>query len=188
MSHVQQVLTVEEARKLQESLGEPLRPGLSEAELTDVEAQFGFRFSLDHRAFLTAGVPVGDRWPDWLHGNPDHLRKRLDWPVDGLLYAIEHNGFWHPSWGARPRVLSNALAGAQRCLAAVPQLVPVCGHAYLPGIATASGYPVLSVYHADVAVRGWDLRGYLRHEFGDAPLAEEPADAREVAFWSGLSE
>ncbi|MEU4669471.1 hypothetical protein AB0F91_16155 [Amycolatopsis sp. NPDC023774] len=188
MSHVQQVLTVEEARTLQESLGEPLRPGLSEAELTDVEAQFGFRFSLDHRAFLTAGVPVGDRWPDWLHGNPDHLRKRLDWPVDGLLYAVEHNGFWHPSWGARPRVLSNALACARRFLAVVPQLVPVCGHAYLPGIAAASGYPVLSVYHADVAVRGWDLRGYLRHEFGAEPLAEEPADARQVAFWSELTE
>ncbi|QRP46195.1 hypothetical protein [Amycolatopsis sp. FDAARGOS 1241] len=188
MSHVQQVLTVEEARTLQESLGEPLRPGLSDTDLDDVEAQFGFRFSLDHRTFLTAGVPVGDRWPDWLHGNPDHLRKRLDWPVDGLLYEVEHNGLWRPSWGVRPRVLSNALACARRALASVPQLVPVCGHRYLPGIAGTSGYPVLSVYRSDVAVCGWDLRGYLRHEFGASPLEEEPGEARAVEFWSDLVE
>ncbi|WP_326567237.1 hypothetical protein VSH64_36150 [Amycolatopsis rhabdoformis] len=188
MSRVQQVLTVEEARTLQESLGEPLRPGLSAAELTDVEAQFGFRFSLDHRAFLSAGVPVGDRWPDWLHGNPDHLRKRLDWPVDGLLYEVEHNGLWHPSWGSRPRVLSNALACARRCLASVPQLVPVCGHRYLPGIAGAAGYPVLSVYRAEVTVCGWDLRDYVRHEFGDQPLLEPAEGGLSVDFWSALVE
>ncbi|MFF4594935.1 hypothetical protein [Amycolatopsis sp. NPDC001319] len=216
MPHVQpaEILTLEEARALQERLGEPLRPGLSPTELDDVESQFGFRFSLDHRVFLTAGVPVGDRWPDWLHGNPDHLRKRLDWPVDGLLYAIEHNGFWHDSWGARPRVMSNALACARRLLAAVPQLVPVCGHRYLPGVAGEAGYPVLSVYQADVAVCGRDLRGYVRREFGGEPvedsggglglsgaplgsvsatspsagvLGDEPVGGvREVEFWSEL--
>lgn len=188
MSNVQQALTVEEARALQETLGEPLRPGLSDVTLDDMETQFGFRFSLDHRTFLAAGLPVGDRWPDWLHGNPDHLRQRLDWPVDGLLYEVEHNGFWHMAWGVRPRVLSNALACARRHLAPVPQLVPICGHHYLPALPGTCGYPVLSVYHSDVTICAPDLRTYLHHELGasgDLPGSPPP---RVVPFWSGLVE
>jgi hypothetical protein len=178
-------LTVEEARSLQENLREPLRPGLTDAELNDVEQQFGFRFAADHRVFLRAGVPIGDRWPDWRCGNPDQLRKRLDWPVDGVLYDVEHNALWLPDWGPRPRVLSNALAAARRHLASVPQLVPVCGHRYLPATPGESGYPVLSVYQTDIVPYGWDLRGYLRHEFGGEPLGEPPAEGvREVGFWS----
>lgn len=182
-------LTVEEARLLQHDLGEPLRPGLTAAELEDVEEQFGFTFSADHRVFLTAGVPVGQRWPDWLHGNPDQLRKRLDWPVDGVLYDVEHNDLWLPEWGPRPRVLSNALAAARRQLATVPQLVPVCGHRYLPGLRGEPGLPVLSVYQTDVVYYGWDLRSYLRHEFGGEPLGPEPAGGvRRVEFWSRFVE
>ncbi len=180
---------MEEARTLQQDLGEPLRPGLTPAELDDVEEQFGFSFSADHRVFLTAGVPVGQRWPDWLHGDPDQLRKRLDWPVDGVLYDVENNDLWLPEWGGRPRVLSNALAVARRHLAGVPQLVPVCGHRYLPGVPGGVGYPVLSVYQTDVVVYGWDLRGYLRHEFGGAALGEEPeGGGRVVEFWSRFVE
>jgi hypothetical protein len=177
--------TVEEARILQQNLGEPLRPGLTPAELDDVEDQFGFTFAADHRVFLTAGVPIGDRWPDWRCGDPDHLRKRLDWPVDGVLYDVEHADLWLPEWGPQPRSMCNALSVARRHLATVPQLVPVCGHRYLPGIAGASGYPVLSVYQTDIIYYGWDLRSYLRHEFGGEPLGEEPAGGvRPVEFWS----
>ncbi|MET9261848.1 hypothetical protein [Amycolatopsis sp. NPDC004079] len=190
MAHVQpaEAFTVEEARILQQNLGEPLRPGLTPAELSDVEDQFGFTFSDDHRIFLTAGVPVGDRWPDWRHGDPDQLRKRLDWPVDGVLYDVENNDLWLPEWGTQPRSMCNALAVARRHLATVPQLVPVCGHRYLPATAGESGYPVLSVYQTDVVYYGWDLRSYLRHEFGGEPLGEEPAGVRIVEFWSRFVE
>lgn len=189
MSTVQPAFTLEEARDLQQTLAEPVRPGLSEAELDDVEERFGFRFAADHRTFLAAGVPIGDRWPDWRCGNPEQLRKRLDWPVDGVLYDVEHNAFWLPDWGPRPPGLADALARARAHLAHVPQLVPVCGHRYLPGIAGSSGYPVLSVYQTDVVYYGYDLRGYLQHDFCDQPLGPPPPDGpRQIEFWSRFVE
>ncbi|MFC4083368.1 hypothetical protein [Amycolatopsis samaneae] len=181
-------LTLEEARAVQVSLQEPVRPGLSDAELDEVEERFGFRFAADHRTFLAAGVPIGDRWPDWRCGNPDQLRKRLDWPVDGVLYDVEHNAFWLPDWGMRPIDLSDALAVARRQLAEVPRLVPVCGHRYLPAIAGSTGYPVLSVYQTDIIVYGNDIRDYLAHEFGDEPVESNTAPLREIPFWSQFLE
>ncbi|MEU3763528.1 hypothetical protein AB0E55_00605 [Amycolatopsis keratiniphila] len=189
MSTVEHAFTIEEAHDLQASLAEPVRPGLSEAELDDVEARFGFRFAADHRTFLSAGVPIGDRWPDWRCGNPDQLRKRLAWPVDGVLYDVEHNGFWLPDWGMRPIDLADALARARSHLALAPQLVPVCGHRYLPGIAGSTGYPVLSVYQTDIVYYGYDLRGYLRHDFCGQPLGPPPEGGpRHVEFWSRFVE
>lgn len=40
-----------------------IRPGLTEQELTDVEARFGFEFADDHRAFLGVGLPTGEAGP-----------------------------------------------------------------------------------------------------------------------------
>jgi len=40
-----------------------LAPGLTDAELTGVEKEFGFSFAPDHRAFLAAGLPTGRGWP-----------------------------------------------------------------------------------------------------------------------------
>ncbi|MEC3980650.1 hypothetical protein [Amycolatopsis sp. H20-H5] len=178
-------LTPPEAHALQSMLREPVRPGLGEAELDDVERRFGFRFAADHRTFLAAGVPVGDRWPDWQHGNPEQLRKRLEWPVDGVLYDVEQNGTWLPDWGPRPTDLTEALAIARDCLTAVPQLIPICGHRYLPGIPESTGYPVLSVYQTDIIYYGYNIQSYLRHEFGGEPLGPPPEPPpRRIEFWS----
>jgi hypothetical protein len=64
----------------------------------------------DHRAFLSAGLPVNSRprsqepgviythpelCLDWRSGNRDALRRLLDWPIDGVLFDIENNGFWY---------------------------------------------------------------------------------------------
>ncbi|MGW5715882.1 hypothetical protein ACWEVP_06925 [Amycolatopsis sp. NPDC003865] len=178
-------LTFEEARHLQENLREPVRPGLTEPELDDVERRFGFRFAADHRTFLSAGVPIGDRWPDWRCGNPEQLRKRLAWPVDGVLYDVEHNGFWLPEWGTRPVGPEDAVREARHRLAGVPQLVPVCGHRYLPGMPGTTGYPVLSVYQTDIIVYGCDLRDYLHREFATGGISTAPPDGpRYIDFWS----
>ncbi|MGR6998797.1 hypothetical protein ACU686_12820 [Yinghuangia aomiensis] len=94
------LLTLDDARDLQRLLGADVGPGLSEHELDDVEARFGFRFAADHRVFLAAGLPHGSpSWPDWRHGDPENLRARLSWPVDGVLFDVHINGFWHPAWG-----------------------------------------------------------------------------------------
>ncbi|MFD8708041.1 hypothetical protein ACFV1W_36600 [Kitasatospora sp. NPDC059648] len=181
-------LTVEAARELQLLLRAGIGPGLSEQELDDVEARFGFRFAADHQVFLSAGLPHGSRgWPDWRHGDPEDLRERLSLPVEGVLFDVEHNGFWHPTWGPRPEAVPDALRTARGELATVPQLVPVYGHRYLPGPGThgEAGHPVLSVHQTDIVYYGNDLADYLRHEFTGGP--SEPSHARAtVDFWSHL--
>ena len=33
------------------------------------------------------------------------LRRHLEWPVDGLLFDVENNGFWIEDWGDRPEAI-----------------------------------------------------------------------------------
>lgn len=158
-------------------------PGLSERELDAVEARFGFTFSADHRVFLAAGLPHGSRsWPDWRNGDAEDLAERLSQPVEGVLFDVEHNGFWHPAWSARPAGTSDALRIARSELAAVPQLIPVYSHRYLPGTAGECGHPVLSVHQTDIIIYGNDLADYIRNEF-TGRASSLPAHST-VGFWS----
>ncbi len=158
-------------------------PGLSERELDAVEAPFGFTFSADHRVFLAAGLPYGSRsWPDWRNGDPEDLAERLAQPVEGVLFDVQHNNFWHPAWSPRPAETSDALQIARCELATVPQLVPLYSHRYLPGTAGECGHPVLSVHQTDIIIYGNDLSDYVRHEF-TGRASSLPAHAT-VGFWS----
>ncbi|MGW4894024.1 hypothetical protein ACWEQL_17400 [Kitasatospora sp. NPDC004240] len=184
-------LTLEAAGELQALLDAEIGPGLGAAELDAVEARFGFRFSADHRVFLSAGLPHGSRsWPDWRHGDPDDLRARLAWPVEGVLFDVGHNGFWYPGWGPEPAERADRLRIAEAALVNVPQLVPVHGHRYLPaadGAEDFQGHPVLSVHQTDIISYGDDLADHVRTEFtvrsatGSRPRAT-------VGFWSYIVE
>ncbi|MFB8404859.1 hypothetical protein [Streptomyces sp. NPDC055912] len=176
-------LTAEDARALLRLIPAEIAPGLGEAELDAVEERFGFRFAADHRVFLAAGLPLGSpHWPDWRGGDPDDLADRLARPADGLLFDVEHNGFWHPAWGPRPSRVAEALRLARAELTSVPPLVPLYSHRYLPGTPGDWGHPVLSVVQTDIIVYGNDLADYLRHEFtGRASSA--PARTT-VDFWA----
>ncbi|MFF8271770.1 hypothetical protein ACF059_30975 [Streptomyces sp. NPDC016562] len=168
---------------MQSMIRAQIGPGLSERELDAVEARFGFTFSADHRVFLAAGLPYGSpRWPDWRNGDPEDLAERLARPVEGVLFDVEHNGFWYPAWSPRPPWASEALRIARSELAAVPQLVPVYSHRYLPGTAGECGHPVLSVHQTDIIIYGNDLADYIRNEF-TGRASSLPARAT-VDFWS----
>jgi hypothetical protein len=43
--------------------------GLTDAEVEEVEARFGFRFPEDLRAFLQTALPRGEGFPDWPRGS-----------------------------------------------------------------------------------------------------------------------
>ncbi|MGW8766755.1 hypothetical protein ACWGN5_30125 [Streptomyces sp. NPDC055815] len=180
-------LTLDAARALQGMLRTEIGPGLTERELDAVEARFGFAFAADHRVFLSAGLPHGSPgWPDWRDGDPEDLAGRLAGPVDGVLFDVEHNGFWHRAWPSRPAETSEALRVARTELESVPQLVPVYGHRYLPGAAGEHGHPVLSVHQTDIILYGNDLADYVRHEF--AGRSSGLLARATVDFWSSFVE
>lgn len=157
-----------------------IEPGLTEAELHRIESQLNFEFADDHRAFLAAGLPVGAGWPNWRSEGRKSLQKRLQLPIDGILFAVEWNDFWPDGWGQRPARMKDALRSANYYLARVPRLVPIQSHHYLPAGRGSSGAPVLSVVQTVISVVGADLTTYLDGATGDT------ATVRAVEFWSAL--
>ena len=149
-----------------------------------VESRFDFVFPPDLRRLLAVALPVGDRaWPDWRTGTYDDLAGRLAWPVDGILYDVEENAFWHPDWPERPPTKAAAVELARAELASVPRLVPVYSHRYMPTVPSEPGNPVLSVYQTDIIYYGSDLLDWFAREFGQKPGGQVP---RPVPFWSAL--
>lgn len=179
-------LTLAAARRLWQSLPLPVGEGLTGNELGRVEDVFGIRLNPDHRTLLTAGMPLGPRWPDWRHGDREALKEWLAEPVDGVLFDVEENGFWWHGWGERPQDMAQALAQARVGLKAAPSLVPIYGHRFCPSL-PMPGLPVFSVVQTDVAIYGQDVVDYLLREFSGAP--ERPVTigpVLEVPFWSEL--
>lgn len=171
--------------------GIALAPGLSEAELGRAEAVHGFRFPPDLRAMLAAFLPTGPGLPDWRAPGSPALAAQLRWPLEGMLFDLEHDQFWLPAWGAKPAALAERVARATRAVAEAPVLIPVSGHRYLPAEPEEAGNPVFSVYQTDLIVYGHDLRAYLRSELCESVEARERAmasalPARRIRFWSEL--
>jgi len=169
--------------------GVGLAPGLSDEELDQVERTFDFVFSPDHRRFLAAGLPLGDRWVDWRTTPAEELRGRLSWPIDGILFDVQNNDFWPASWGPRPAQPTAAEAVARQQLAFVPRLIPIYSHRYLPAAPAMAGCPVYSVVQADVIYYGTNLLDYLRREFAQPRRGEISVEpGHRIAFWSNLAE
>ncbi|MFF0308602.1 hypothetical protein ACFYSC_14290 [Streptosporangium sp. NPDC004379] len=171
-----------------------IAPGLTDAEFDRIESRYGFTFADDHRAFLATGLPVSQPyeegqtwekpWPDWRNGDPDELRKQLDWPIDCLLWDVEH-GHWREGWGERPDTTEAAVATARSQLAEVPRMVPVYAHRFLPAGHGTSGHPVLSMRGGDIIYYGSDLLDYIGHEFEESPpeFREDWSPQATVPFW-----
>ncbi|WP_405818953.1 hypothetical protein OG241_27860 [Streptomyces sp. NBC_01390] len=191
-------LGAEAARRLVETGLYEFEPGLTASEFARIEDEYGFEFADDHRAFLAAGLPVNvppeegqtwsKPWPEWRSEDPAKLRDRLDRPVEGVLFDVEHNGFWYAAWGERPLDDAVALAAARRHLADVPLLVPVYAHRYLPAGRGNFGHPVLSMWQTDIIYYGLDLVDYMHREFdearGDVDEGWDPVAT--VPFWRDL--
>ncbi len=161
--------------------------GLTDAEIRSIENRFGFRFPPDLDAFLQRGLPVGDRFPNWRHGSEDELWSILNLPVEGIVFDVQHNGFWLPEWGVRPNSLEDAEAVVRKLVAAAPTLIPVWAHRMIPDRPHLAGNPVFSVHQTDIIYYGCDLRDYFLHEFickSDLGIWPMPPEMlRKIEFW-----
>lgn len=157
--------------------------GLTDAEVATAEARFGFRFPPDLREFLQTALPRGPRFPNWRSGNEAALRDWLDLPRQGVLFDVEHNGFWLDEWGPRPGSVEKALRMAGELVAAAPRLIPVFSHRMIPDEPHEAGNPVFSVHQTDIIHYGFDLADYLRHEFGLPGREPWPERVRPIRYW-----
>ncbi|MFF2935361.1 hypothetical protein [Streptomyces mirabilis] len=162
-----------------------IKRGMSARELNQVEERWGFRFAPEHRTLLGAGLPTGDRsWPHWRDGDAEELAERLARPIDGVLFDVEHNGFWHPEWDPRPTGTQDALEVARIYLAKVPVMVPIYSHRCLLADPNRTGTPVLSMNQTDIICYGTDLVDYFHHEFGRPVPTPEDHQYAAIPFWS----
>ncbi|GLZ81704.1 hypothetical protein Afil01_65110 [Actinorhabdospora filicis] len=174
-----------------------MTPGLTEAEFARVEAEFGFSFAPEHRAFLAEGLPLGEiqaepgvivaprPWPDWRDGDPEDLRRRLDRPVRSIMERVEDGG-WDLRFGPFPDDRRSGIAAARAFLAGAPQMVPVFSHRYLPAGADYPAHPVLSMWDTDIICYGTNLDGYIRREFGKPDDDEPWPPHTTIPVWSDL--
>jgi hypothetical protein len=157
--------------------------GLTDAEVAGVETRYGFRFPPDLRAFLRTALPCGPQFPDWRSGEESVIRDWLDHPRQGVLFDVEHNGFWLAEWGPRPHSLEEAQRIVGELIAAAPRLIPIYGHRMMPDEPHRPGNPVFSVHQADIIHYGFDLADYLRHEFHLPGREVWPEQVRPIRFW-----
>jgi len=157
--------------------------GLTDAEVTTVEPQFGFRFPPDLRDFLQTALPQGEQFPNWRSGRESDLRDWLDLPQQGILFDIEHNGFWLEEWGPRPQLLADAKRVASALIAAAPRLIPIFIHRMMPDEPHLPGNPIFSLHQTDIIYYGFDLADYLRHDFQLPGRKPWPKTLPPIRFW-----
>lgn len=171
-------------------------PGLTDAEVDSIERRCAFQFPPDLRAFLQHAHPlgrppgrsseivVGRPFPDWRNVPDDYIEQRFEGILDGTLFDIEKNGFWHPDWGIKPANFEDACDVARQELADAPVLIPVFAHRFMPNEPLLAGNPVFSFHQTDIIYYGYNLAHYFSREFQVSlpPWAAEPP--RSIRVWS----
>lgn len=155
--------------------------GLTDAEVSEIESRYGFRFPDDLRDFLQTVMPKGYSFTNW-RSDEEPVRDLLDLPVHGILFDVEH-GFWLPEWGERPASMEEACVIVEGEVKRAPKLIPIFGHRLMADRPRTPGNPVLSVHQTDIIYYGFDLEDYLRHEFDLPGRKPWPAEIKRIEFW-----
>ncbi len=158
--------------------------GYTQSELDDAQAKYGLVFPPDLVSLFRDRRPV--RGYDW-RSDEKEIREMLKWPLEGLLFDLEHNALWWAEWGERPGTPEGRAEVLTNVVKAAPKLIPLVSHRYLPAEPHEAGNPVLSVYQADTIYYGADLVDYFEREFGDA-RRPWPKEIKHIRFWSDLVE
>ena len=186
MKHAQ---TIEIIRKLKAKKVK-FEHGLSDEEVQQIENKFNLKFPPDLLYFLQKELPVSNDFVNWRSGLKSKseaiaIRKKLDWPFDGMVFDIEKNGFWIEEWGTKSDNVSENIATAKRHYKTYPKMIPIRSHRYIPSKPYKAANPVFSIYQTDIIYYGYDLAHYLANEFhfelsNDFIKLDKP---RHIEFW-----
>jgi hypothetical protein len=131
---------------------------------------------------------VGDGWYDWRARADERVREAIRGPLEGVLFDVENNVFWPASWGERPDSVAARFEIVEQQVTTWPQLVPLCGHRYLPAAPFGPGVPVFSVVQTDVIIFGTNLLDYAAREFGTTrTIREAVLETGGLEPWSLLA-
>lgn len=124
-----------------------------------VQERFNFVFGPEHREFIQSAVPVGKSWPDWRNDTDEDLRRRLAWPVEGVLSDVRNSGFWPAFWGDQPDAKDDWEREART---SCPRrgLIPVLSHRYMTSDLKFSPSPVFSAIRqtsSSMATTSWTI-------------------------------
>lgn len=168
--------------------------GLTDSEIDQIEKTFDIKFPPDLKEFHQLGLPISESFINWRKGLQSkdaekEIKERINWPLEGILFEVEKNDFWDPSWGSMPPSFAEKAIIAIEKYLTYPKLVPIYGHRYIPMNPLERGNPVFSVYQMDIIYYGYNLATYFSNEFSfeiaNESRLEEP---REIPFWSGYTD
>jgi hypothetical protein len=154
--------------------------GYTQHDLDVAQETFGLTFPPDLIALFLERRPV--RGWDW-RSDGANIRQMLEWPLQGLLFDVDHNDLWWPEWGERPDTAETRAEVLRDLVNQAPKLVPLFSHRYIPSEPNESGNPIFSIYQSDIIYYGADLADYFEREFRNArgPVV---GPVKRIRFWS----
>lgn len=179
--------------KLLKEKGISFDNGLTDSEIEKVNHDFGIIFPSDLKLFLQTALPVSVGFVHWRYGihsekGKQAIKHRLNWPLKGMLFDIQHNSFWLDEWGAKPFNFRDQKKIVQDEFNEQPTLIPIYSHRYVSSEPNEAGNPVFSVYQMDIIYYGYDLMDYFTKEFGIVLPSSFGAidEPKRVRFWSDM--
>ncbi|MBC1797159.1 SMI1/KNR4 family protein [Listeria booriae] len=180
------VLSIESIIAILKKKKVKLAPGLTEDEIRKCEKIFDIKFPPALKNLLKEVLPISKEfinWRDHSKRNVLQIKKRLDWPWEGIVFDIEENDFWVQSWGVKPDLVTERIRIAKEKYDVAPKLVPIYSHRYMP----EGSEQVLSVYQTDIIFYGTTLLEYFQIELDWKPYERmDFENIKAIPFWTEI--
>ncbi len=163
--------------------------GLSEQELTEIEAFYDFRFPAEIRTFLKCAYPTADGFFPYRERTTENLARFLTFQeeiIEAFRFDFEENGLTVPGLDeglSDEEYFSQLLLLLQKS----PRLIPFYAHrCFFDGM---DGMPIISFWQpTDCIIYGIDFADYLQVEFLEKELQDCDPEAllKNTGIWKYL--
>jgi hypothetical protein len=168
--------------------------GLSDIEYNAIVSMFGISFPYDLKCFLQTAFPISAGFVNWRKAlvykeERKHVKERLSWPIEGILFDVCNNEFWDDEWGEKPNDDESRTNIVKTYYKKYPPLIPIYSHRYIPAFPIEEGNPVFSIYQTDIIYYGYDLISYFCNEFHIKSFEyHAPKRPKYIEFWGKIAE